>query len=217
MQTHSEENYLKSIFKLSRLKSKKVSVKAIADALGNNPASVIDMLKKLTDKNLITYEKTSGAQLMATGLAVALQVVRRHRLWEVFLKEKLDYSWAEVHEIAEQLEHIKHSELANRLDKYLGFPEFDPHGDPIPDAKGKLKDTLRLTLSEIAPGITCRVVAVKNTSTDFLGYLQQLDIGIGTILTIIEKIKFDGSIKIHINNSVITSVSKKFAESLMVA
>ncbi len=217
MHTHSEENYLKSIFKLSQLGRKKVSVKAIADALGNNPASVIDMLKKLTDKNLITYEKTSGAQLEAEGLAAAVNVVRRHRLWEVFLKEKLEYSWAEVHEIAEQLEHIRPLDLADRLDKYLGFPEFDPHGDPIPDAKGKLQDTKRMTLSEIECGQVCRVVAVKDTSTDFLSYLQQLDIGIGTQLTVIEKINFDNSVKLCMPNGVITTVSKKFAESLMVA
>lgn len=216
MQTHSEENYLKSIFKLSKLGNSKVSVKAIADSLGNNPASVIDMLKKLTDKKLIRYEKKSGAQLTDNGLSAALQIVRKHRLWEVFLKEKLDYSWAEVHEIAEQLEHIKHNELADRLDKFLGFPEYDPHGDPIPDAKGKLPNASKMTLSEIEAGKECRVVAVKDTSVDFLKYLQQLNIGIGTTVKVLEKISFDDSVAILINQNEKSSVSKKFAESLLV-
>lgn len=216
MQTHSEENYLKAIFKLSKLGNNKVSVKAIADALGNNPASVIDMLKKLTDKKLISYEKKSGAQLTDNGLFTALQIVRKHRLWEVFLKEKLEYSWAEVHEIAEQLEHIKHHELADRLDKFLGFPEYDPHGDPIPDAKGKLPNASKMTLSEIEAGKECRVVAVKDTSNDFLKYLQHLSVEIGTRIVLLEKIDFDGSVIIEINKGAKTSVSKKFAESLLV-
>lgn len=216
MQTLSEENYLKAIFKLSKLGSKKVSVKAIADSLGNNPASVIDMLKKLTEKKLINYDKTGGAQLTDLGANAALQIVRKHRLWEVFLKEKLDYSWTEVHEIAEQLEHIKHVDLADRLDKYLGFPEYDPHGDPIPDSKGKLPSASKMTLSEITSGKQCRVVAVKDTSVDFLKYLQQLSIGIGTVLKVIEKISFDGSVMIEIGENEKVSVSKKFAESLLV-
>jgi len=216
MQTHSEENYLKTIFNLSKAGSKKISVKAIADSLGNNPASVIDMLKKLTDKNLIKYEKSNGASLTGTGMNTALQIVRKHRLWEVFLKEKLNYSWSEVHEIAEQLEHIKHAQLADRLDEFLGFPEYDPHGDPIPDSKGRLPDASKKTLSEIEIGKGCRVVAVKDTSAAFLQYLQQLNIGIGTVLKVIEKIVFDGTVTIEISQFEKASVSKKFAESLLV-
>ena len=217
MQTHSEENYLKTIYKLSKLGHSKVSVKAIADLLGNNPASVIDMLKKLTDKNLIVYQKTSGAQLTKNGALAALNIVRKHRLWEVFLKDKLAYTWAEVHEIAEQLEHIKHPDLADRLDKFLGFPEYDPHGDPIPDALGKLPNASKKTLAETEVDMHCRVAAVKDTSVDFLKYLQQLGIGIGTNLLIIEKISFDDSMRIQINSNHEASVSKKFAESLLVA
>jgi DtxR family Mn-dependent transcriptional regulator len=216
MQTLSEENYLKTIYKLGQLGSSKVSVKAIADGLGNNPASVIDMLKKLTEKSLITYQKSSGAQLTKNGAYAALQIVRKHRLWEVFLKDKLDYSWAEVHEIAEQLEHIKHEDLADRLDKFLGFPEYDPHGDPIPNASGKLPNESKMTLSETLLGHQCRVVAVKDTSSDFLKYLQQLSIEIGTQLQILEKISFDSSLIIKIGNEVKATVSKKFAESLLV-
>ena len=216
MQTNSEENYLKTIFKLSKQAKDKVSVKSVADSLGNNPASVIDMLKKLKDKKLIDYDKSKGAQLTTDGLNLALLIVRKHRLWEVFLKEKLNYTWAEVHEIAEQLEHIQHAELADRLDKFLGFPEYDPHGDPIPKANGQLPDASKKTLSEINIGKGCRVVAVKDTSTDFLQYLQHLSIGIGTPLKVIEKIAFDSSVTIEIDENQKASVSKKFAESLMV-
>jgi len=216
MQTHSEENYLKTIFKLGKVEGKKISVKAVADSMGNNPASVIDMLKKLTDKKLIRYEKASGVELSPHGMSTALQIVRKHRLWEVFLKEKLNYSWAEVHEIAEQLEHIQHHELADRLDEFLGFPEYDPHGDPIPDSKGNLPNSSKKTLLEINVGQTCRVVAVKDTSSAFLDYLQQLNIGIGTSLKVIEKIVFDGTVSIEISQKLKASVSKKFAESLLV-
>ncbi len=216
MQTNSEENYLKAIFKLSKQSKGKVSVKSIAASLGNNPASVIDMLKKLKDKKLIEYDKTNGAQLTTDGLSLALLIVRKHRLWEVFLKEKLNYTWAEVHEIAEQLEHIHHKELADRLDEFLGFPEYDPHGDPIPKANGELPDASKKTLSEINIGKTCRVVAVKDTSTDFLHYLQYLNIGIGTFLKVTEKIAFDGSVTIEVADNQKATVSKKFAESLLV-
>jgi len=217
MQTHSEENYLKTIYKLSKLNGKKVSLKSIAESLGNNPASAIDMLKKLTDKKLIKYEKTNGAKLTDEGSSLALQVIRKHRLWEVFLKDKLEYSWAEVHEIAEQLEHIKHHDLANRLDKFLGFPVYDPHGDPIPNSEGKLPDFSKKTLAEVDLNIGCRLVAVKDTSIAFLHYLQKLNIAIGTKLKVIEKMEFDGTVMIEIDNNHKTSVSKKFAESLIVS
>src|SRR6266850_2137064 len=132
MPSFSEENYLKSIYHLSCQSEGKVSVKSIADALGNNPASIIDMIKKLRSKKLIQYDKVKGARLTSKGQDAAILTVRKHRLWEVFLKEKLGYTWDEVHDIAEQLEHIHQNDLADRLDKFLGFPEFDPHGDPIP-------------------------------------------------------------------------------------
>lgn len=216
MQTHSEENYLKAIFKIGKLDNSKISVKSIADELSNNPASVIDMLKKLTEKKLINYEKKSGAQLTEIGLATAIQVVRKHRLWEVFLKDKLGYSWAEVHDIAEQLEHIKHDELADRLDKFLGYPEYDPHGDPIPNANGKLPNISKKTMNEISVGNSCRIVAVKDTSPDFLEYLQILNIEIGTVIKVHERISFDGSIVIAIGEGKSSTVSYKFAESLLV-
>jgi len=216
MRTESEENYLKTIFNLSNQTQSKVNLKAISDILGNNPASVIDMLKKLKIKKLIEYDKSSGAMLTKEGLKVALHIVRKHRLWEVFLNEKLGYNWAEVHDIAEQLEHIKYPDLADRLDKYLGFPEYDPHGDPIPKANGELAVAFKRTLSELKPGESGRVVAVKDTSSPFLEYLQSLKINIGTQIKVLEHIVFDGSILIETEQQTKQSVSRKFSENLLI-
>ena len=215
MQSLSEENYLKSIYHLSKAGGK-VSAKAISDALSNNPASVIDMLRKLSEKKLLQYDKVKGARLTDKGLKTALLIVRKHRLWEVFLLEKLGYSWDEIHEIAEQLEHIRHPDLADRLDKFLGFPEYDPHGDPIPQSDGQLPAASRITLAEIKQGDTCQVVGVKDTSTAFLQYLQQLNVGIGTKIKITDQIVFDGSVTIAIGKDFKATVSKKFAENVLV-
>jgi DtxR family transcriptional regulator, Mn-dependent transcriptional regulator len=174
------------------------------------------MLKKLVDKKLITYDKVKGARLTEKGGKVAVTVVRKHRLWEVFLLEKLGYSWDVVHEIAEQLEHIQHQELADRLDAFLGYPEFDPHGDPIPNANGELPKTTSILLSEIEEGQSCKVAAVKDTSPSFLQYLLQLSIGIGTRIKLIERIPFDGSVVIQIGKESRKTVSKKFADNLLV-
>src|ERR1700722_4466455 len=138
MHTLSEENYLKVVYYLSLKEGEKISPTAIAESLDNNPASVIDMIKKLSDKKLIQYEKSKGVKLTEKGKKTALSIVRNHRLWEVFLLEKLGYAWDEVHDMAEQLEHIHHPGLADRLDKFLGFPQYDPHGDPIPKSNGKI-------------------------------------------------------------------------------
>ncbi len=215
-QTNSEENYLKVIYHLGNEGKTKISPTAISEALNNNPASVVDMLKKLVDKKLIQYEKSKGVKLTAKGMKIALLIVRKHRLWEVFLLEKLEYSWDEVHEIAEQLEHIQHAQLADRLDKFLGFPQYDPHGDPIPSASGEMAVIHKTILSEVAAGKACQVVGVKDTSSSFLQYLKKLDIGIGTKITLVEKIAFDGSVIISIKNGAKTTVSKIFADNLLV-
>ncbi len=216
MQTLSEENYLKAIYHLSNQSAGKVSVKSISETLSNNPASVVEMLKKLTDKKLIQYDKFKGAKLTEKGLKAALFIVRKHRLWEVFLQDKLGYNWDEIHEIAEQMEHIKDEDLVERLDKFLGFPEYDPHGDPIPKSNGQLPDIVKKLLTEVEVGRTCRVVAVKDTSTIFLQYLQQLSVSIGTKIKVINKIAFDGSVEVQIGKNYKTVVSKKFAENLLV-
>ncbi|MEP7265490.1 MAG: metal-dependent transcriptional regulator [Bacteroidota bacterium] len=212
----TEENYMKAIYGLSQKSKGKISLSALANTLEVNAASVVDMIKKLTDKKLINYDKVKGVKLTDKGSKVAINVVRNHRLWEVFLKEKLGYSWDVVHEIAEQLEHIKHDELADRLDDFLGYPEYDPHGDPIPKANGELPKGATTLLSEIKTGEYCKVAAVKDTSTAFLQYLEQLSVGIGTKIKVLEKIEFDGSVVIQLGKANLKTVSRKFAESLLV-
>lgn len=216
MQTLSEENYLKVIYHLDRQGLKKITPTAISEALGNNPASVVDMLKKLADKKLLNYEKTRGVKLTEKGRNIAVSIVRKHRLWEVLLVDKLGYGWDEVHDIAEQLEHIHHADLADRLDKFLGFPQYDPHGDPIPKANGEIAVHYKTLLAEIGEGKSCHVVAVKDTSPAFLQYLKKLDIGIGTKITVAEKIPFDNSLIISVGRGVKTTVSRIFAENLLV-
>lgn len=215
VQTLTEENYLKAILKLAHNTMEKVSPTAIADEIGVNAASVIDMLKKLKDKKWINYDKKSGAELTLEGNKLALNIVRKHRLWEVFLFEKLKYTWDEVHEMAEQLEHIKNKDLADRLDEFLGFPEFDPHGDPIPKANGTFPKLSRVLLSDKNIGDQCMVVAIKDTSPAFLQYLKHLAIDLGSNITVIDKIAFDNSLLITING-VKTNVSDKFANSIFV-
>ena len=212
----SEENYLKAIYHLAQADNEKVTPTAIAKMLENNPASVIDMLKKLVEKKLISYDKKKGAKLTASGIKAAMEIVRKHRLWEVFLLEKLNYKWDEVHNLAEQLEHVGDSHLADRLDKFLGHPDYDPHGDPIPKADGKIAQVFKTKLIEAEPGKKYKVVAVKDDSAEFLSYLQKLGIGIGTKLKVIEKIPFDGSLVVQIGKNANITISHKFAENVLV-
>jgi DtxR family Mn-dependent transcriptional regulator len=216
MHTLSEENYLKAIYHLGKQGEEKISPTAIAQALNNNPASVIDMLKKLGDKKLLQYEKSKGVKLTEKGKKAALSVIRNHRLWEVFLVRKLGYTWDAVHFIAEQLEHVHQAELADRLDKYLNFPQYDPHGDPIPTSDGEMPNLSTNTVVDLAPGKAARVVGVRDTSASFLRYLQKLDISIGTVVKMIDKIEFDGSVNLLIGKTKTATVSKKFAENVLV-
>jgi DtxR family transcriptional regulator, Mn-dependent transcriptional regulator len=215
--TLSEENYLKAIYHIGKQGNGKTSATAIAAALGNNPASVIVMIKKLVEKKLIQYDKTKGAKLTEKGLKVAFLIVRKHRLWEVFLHDSLGYQWDEVHDMAEQLEHVHRDDFADRLEKFLGYPEYDPHGDPIPKSDGQMPVIQRKTLAEIEPGKSCQVVGVKDTSTPFLQYLHQLNIGIGTRLKVLERIEFDGSIHLLSGKDIKITVSKKFVDNILVA
>jgi len=215
MLTLSEENYLKIIHSLDKQGIKKITPTAIAEALNNKTASVIDMLKKLVNKKMITYKNPLGVKLSSGGRIYAVSVIRKHRLWEVFLLEKLGYGWDQVHDIAEQLEHIQHPELADRLDKFLDFPRYDPHGDPIPTAEGEMASMNRIMLEEAIVGKTYKVVGVKDSSTEFLQYLKKLDIGIGTKITVIEKISFDNSIVIKVGKDFQTTVSKVFSQNLL--
>jgi DtxR family Mn-dependent transcriptional regulator len=217
MHTLSEENYLKSIYRLSQKADEKITPTAIAESLGNNAASVVDMIRKLTEKQLIEYDKKKGVRLTPQGLKDAILIVRKHRLWEVFLLEKLGYHWDEIHDIAEELEHISAPTLADRLDKFLGFPEYDPHGDPIPKANGKLPKTYSVKLADVKIGTSCRVAAVRDTSSAFLQYLLKLNIGIGTQIQLFEIISFDQSLVISIDGGEKTTVSQKFGENILIS
>ena len=216
MQTHSEENYLKAIYLLGKQGKDKVSVTALASVLGNNPASVIDMLKKLTEKKLIEYDKFIGAKLSETGNKTALLVIRRHRLWELFLQIKLGYTWDEVHEIAEQLEHVHHEELADRLDEFLGFPQFDPHGDPIPDKNGKFPELKTCPLSEYKLQENGSVVGLADMSSVFLKYLDKVGIQIGTEIKVLDNNDFDNSLDIKINGKTKIHLSQLAAQNILI-
>ena len=213
--TISEENYLKVIYHLSLVSPKGVNTNAIAGMLETKASSVTDMIKKLAEKDLVSYIKYQGVSLTEKGMYLAKMIVRKHRLWEVFLVEKLQFSWDEVHEIAEELEHIKSEKLINKLDDFLGFPNFDPHGDPIPDANGQIKKVQKKLLSEVSLATEFQCVGVKDTSVDFLQFLDKKGIALGTFITVLEKESFDETLKIKLNNKVIT-ISNKIATNLYV-
>ena len=183
--THSEENYLKAIYHLTVQLEAEVPTNAIAEMMETKASSVTDMLKKLADKALINYIKYQGVSLTEKGTHAAKMIVRKHRLWEVFLVEKLAFTWDEVHDIAEQLEHIKSEQLINKLDDFLGNPTEDPHGDPIPDAQGKITKIEKLLLSELAESETAICVGVKDSSADFLQYLNKQKIALGAVIKVL--------------------------------
>lgn len=213
--SETEENYLKAIFSLGFPNGEKVNTNAIAGKLSTTPASVTDMLKKLSEKELISYEKYKGVSLSETGELVAKKLVRKHRIWEVFLVDKLGFNWDEVHEVAEQLEHIQSPLLVTRLDRFLGYPKSDPHGDPIPDEEGNMQVASNLKLSELSVGDKAVIVGVNDTTSEFLQYLNQLNIGLGLKVTVVQKVNFDLSMEIETDtNSVM--ISKQVAENLWV-
>jgi DtxR family Mn-dependent transcriptional regulator len=213
--TISEENYIKVIYHLSLVSPKGVNTNAIAGMLDTKASSVTDMVKKLSEKDLVSYQKYQGVTLTENGLLSAKMIVRKHRLWEVFLVDKLNFSWDEVHEIAEELEHIKSEKLIFRLDEYLGFPSFDPHGDPIPNANGEIQKIDKLLLSEALLNLNYICVGVKNSSVEFLQYLDKKNIFLGAPIKVISSEKFDQSLTINLNLKTI-SVSNKIAENLYI-
>lgn len=213
--TFSEENYLKSIYHLTAALETEVSTNAIAEIMETKASSVTDMLKKLADKDLVNYKKYQGVSLTENGKLAAKMIVRKHRLWEVFLVEKLNFSWDEVHDIAEQLEHIKSEQLINRLDDFLGNPTEDPHGDPIPDANGRIIKIEKQLLSELLDNQTGICVGVKDTSSEFLKYLDKQGIALGSKLEFLSKESFDLSVKIKVNEREL-SISNKIASNLFV-
>jgi DtxR family Mn-dependent transcriptional regulator len=216
MPTHSEENYLKAIWKLHESGIPSVSTNSIAAEVKTRAASVTDMLKKLADQKLIQYQKYQGVKLTVAGRRVALNIVRKHRLWEVFLVEKLDYRWDEVHEIAEQLEHIFSANLTDRLDKFLGFPKVDPHGDPIPDKTGKIADSASVSLSSIKAGSHAVMTGVSEHSTVFLRYLDEHNLGLGSVIAVEQIAAFDQSLKIKVNAKAAITISQHAAKNILV-
>lgn len=213
--TSSEENYIKVIYHLSSSTPKGVNTNAIAIVLNTKASSVTDMVKKLSEKNLVSHQKYYGVTLTETGLREAKMIVRKHRLWEVFLVEKLGFSWDEVHDIAEELEHIKSEKLTNKLDAFLGFPNIDPHGDPIPDQKGEIRNINKSLLSEVAHQKLFLCVGVKDSSVEFLQYLNKQKITLGSHIKVLEKESFDNSIIIELDGKELT-ISNKIATNLYV-
>lgn len=213
--TFSEENYLKTIYHLTTISDAEVSTNAIAEMMETKASSVTDMLKKLADKDLVNYIKYQGVSLTNKGKLTAKMIVRKHRLWEVFLVEKLNFTWDEVHDIAEQLEHIKSEQLINKLDDFLGNPTEDPHGDPIPNAKGQIITIEKQLLSELTENQIGICVGVKDSSSEFLKYLDKQGIALGSRIEIIEKETFDSSLKINLDSKELT-ISNKIAGNLFV-
>lgn len=211
----TEENYLKALYHLSQDGSDSVNTNALSESMHTTPASVNDMVKRLAQKKLVGYQKYKGTTLLPTGKKKALNIIRKHRLWEVFLVDKLGFKWDEVHEIAEQLEHINSPDLIKRLDKYLGHPTMDPHGDPIPSEEGVMKETIKAPISDLARGTKGIVVAVSNDDSLLLKHLDQIGIKLGSRVCIKERMEFDGSVQILIDDKEQQFISKPIAENLM--
>ena len=214
--TTAEENYLKAIYHLSEGGTKSVSTNDVAAEMKTKPASVSDMLRKLGDKEVIEYRKYYGVNITEEGKKRALQTIRKHRLWEVFLVDKLQFAWDEVHEVAEELEHIQSPLLIQRLDAYLNYPKFDPHGDPIPDEFGDVRARPRVALNEMEIDQTGQIVAVKDSSAAFLRYLDKVGAYIGARIKVLDKVEFDGSLEILVDQKKTLFMSKDVAANILV-
>jgi DtxR family transcriptional regulator, Mn-dependent transcriptional regulator len=216
MLTYTEENYLKAIWQLTGNSKDGAGTNELAGLLGLKPATVNDMLKKLRDKKLIRYEKYGKSTLLKNGRDTAVYIVRKHRLWETFLFDKLEFTWDEVHEVAEQLEHIQSTKLIDKLDKFLQYPAMDPHGDPIPDAKGAIAVVQHRSLLEEKAGHVCQVVAVKDNSSGFLQYANKIGIRLHQRIKLLAFLDYDGLLEIEVNGKPVT-IGPKFAENISVA
>lgn len=217
MFSFTEENYLKAIFKLfNRDGGTEVNTNAIAEELDTKAASVTDMMRKLADKGLINYEKYKGVSLTKQGRDVAVSIIRKHRLWEVFLCSKLKFKWDEVHEVAEQLEHIQSEMLIDRLDEFLGFPKADPHGDPIPNKQGEFPKDAQICAAQAKQGIKYIITGASDENSSFLKYLDKLDIKLGLPFEVEERFEFDGSMTVKISGKRSMQISKEVANNLYV-
>lgn len=213
--TQTEENYLKAIYSLELSKAENVSTTLIAKKIETKASSVTDMIQKLAEKDLVHYKKYQGVSLTEIGQKIAVEIVRKHRLWEVFLLNKLDYNWDEVHELAEQLEHIKSETLIDKLEAFLEFPTHDPHGDPIPDKEGNIKHHNDTMLSSVETGKSCVVIGIKDSSDPFLKFLDKLQIQLGNTLKVISKEPFDNSMLVETAIGSI-SISNQISKNIFV-
>lgn len=211
----AEENYLKALFKLGS-SGEPVATSALAQELGVQAASATDMLKRMLEKKLVAYQKSKGARLTEKGKQAAIHIIRNHRLWEVFLVEKLGFKWDEVHDIAEQLEHIHSDPLIEKLDAYLGFPRTDPHGDPIPDAKGNFAKSKSVQLSSLLQGDEARFTGVTDHSVSFLNYLDKIGLSLGDSIKVRSIEDFDQNYTLLLKGKKEIVVSLKVANSVMV-
>jgi len=216
MNTLSEENYLKAILRLSQKPDEKITPTSIAEALGNNAASVVDMIRKLTDKQLIEYDKKKGVRLTPQGLKDSVLIVRKHRLWEVFLLEKLGYHWDEIHDIAEELEHIKDDTLADRLDQFLGFPEHDPHGDPIPTPEGTIRADHFESLLTCPVATPLRVTRIADQDPAFLHFIENNHLKPGQAIEVEERDTAADSVRVKSPNRESITIGARAASKLFV-
>jgi len=213
--TQAEENYIKNIYHLQQ-QAGCVTTNELAAVLHARPASITDMLKKLKTKKLLNYEPYKEFNLTPHGKKMALNIVRKHRLWEYFLVDKLQFGWDEVHEVAEELEHVTSKKLVEKLDAYLNYPRFDPHGDPIPDSNGKMSQQQQVNLASLEFNRPAEVSSVGNQSTELLELLKHKNIHIGTILEIKKRFGFDNSVEIKVKNQPAITISEQLARSLFV-
>jgi len=210
----SEENYLKTIFHL-QTKDENVTTNELAEKLQAKPASITDMMKKLKTRRLVNYQPYQGFRLTPEGKKVALSIIRRHRLWEYFLAEKLKFNWDEVHEVAEQLEHVSNKKLIDKLDEYLAFPKFDPHGDPIPDTNGKMETGQQINLPDLPVNKTAKVCFIANQSELLMEHLNEKKINIGVSIVVKRKFSFDDSLEIKLDNKLLM-ISDQLAKNIFV-
>jgi DtxR family Mn-dependent transcriptional regulator len=215
MTSFTEENYLKAIYKLIEMHSEAVSTNAIAERMNTKAASVTDMLKKLAGKKLINYRKYQGVTLTGKGEKVALHIIRKHRLWEMFLLEKLEFTWDEVHDVAEQLEHIHSDKLIAQIDKFLNYPKTDPHGDPIPDVNGKIQLPKSKCVSNFKKNDVLVMTGVVDHSTAFLQYLDKSGLALGNEIKIRDVIEFDRSLQVTINKKNTIFISNDVAKNIL--
>ncbi|QIX63355.1 metal-dependent transcriptional regulator [Hymenobacter sp. BT18] len=218
MPSYTEENYLKAIYKLAEASpGLDVSTNSVSEALQTRPASVTDMLRRLGEKGLLNYQRYRGVSLTPEGKRLALLTIRKHRLWEVFLVQQLGFSWDEVHEVAEELEHIQSPLLVQRLDEFLGYPQTDPHGDPIPAADGSINRARHRLVADLAMGEEGTIVAVRSTAVPFLQYLDKVGLRLGSQLKVTNKIEFDNSLEVSIDCQRKQMLSAEVSRNLFVA